>query len=87
MADWVTDQTKKGWLTAIFELGAWFGCLYSGFFAETLSRKYAIILNVVIFVIGVVVQCTAVVAGASAILGGRFVTGMDSLVLFILELD
>ena len=34
MGVWVTDQTKKGWLTSIFELGAWFGCLYSGFFAE-----------------------------------------------------
>ncbi len=42
MGEWVKDQTKKGWLTSIFELGAWFGCLYSGFLAETLSRKYAV---------------------------------------------
>ena len=76
MGEYVQDQTKKGWLTSIFELGAWFGCLYSGFIAETLSRKYAIILNVGVFVIGVIVQCLGVVAGASAILGGRFVTGL-----------
>ena len=77
MGEWVQDQTKKGWLTSIFELGAWFGCLYSGFLAETLSRKYAIILNVGIFVIGVIVQCMGVTAaGAQAILGGRFVTGL-----------
>ena len=75
MGDWVDNSTKKGWMTAIFELGAWFGCLYSGFFAETLSRKYAIILNVGIFIIGVIIQCTSVKVGHSAILGGRFVTG------------
>ena len=78
MGDWVGDQTKKGWLTSIFELGAWFGCLYSGFLAEILSRKYAIILNVGIFVVGVIVQCTSVVGSASNMLGGRFVTGKFS---------
>ncbi|KXT03881.1 hypothetical protein AC578_8958 [Pseudocercospora eumusae] len=77
MGIWVRDSTKKGWLTAILELGAWVGCLYSGFLAEILSRKYAILVNTAIFIIGVVVQCTAVTgAGASSILGGRFVTGM-----------
>ena len=76
MGPWVVDQTKKGWLTSIFELGAWVGCLYSGFIAETLSRKYAIILNVGIFTIGVIVQSMAVITGNSCILGGRFVTGL-----------
>ncbi|CAF9927986.1 MAG: hypothetical protein HETSPECPRED_006722 [Heterodermia speciosa] len=76
MGSWVIDQTKKGWLTSIFELGAWVGCLYSGFIAETLSRKYAIILNVGIFIVGVIVQSMAVVTGNSCILGGRFVTGL-----------
>lgn len=75
MGDWVKDSTKKGWLTSIFELGAWCGCLYSGFIAETLSRKYAIMLNVCIFVVGVIIQVCAVKAGHAAILGGRFVTG------------
>ena len=46
MGDWVSNATKKGWLTSIFELGAWFGCLYSGFLAEIFSRKYAILMNV-----------------------------------------
>jgi hypothetical protein len=34
MGDWVSNSGKKGWLTAILELGAWVGCLYSGFLAE-----------------------------------------------------
>ena len=77
MGDYVTDSTKMGWLTSILELGAWFGCLYSGFLSEILSRKYAIIVNVGVFILGVVVQTTAIKAGHSAILGGRFVTGKD----------
>ena len=63
MGDWVQDQTKKGWLTSIFELGAWFGCLYSGFLAETLSRKRAIQFNVLIFVVGVIVQYLSIASG------------------------
>ncbi|KAJ2902814.1 hypothetical protein MKZ38_000095 [Zalerion maritima] len=70
------DQTKKGWLTAILELGAWVGTLLSGFFAEALSRKYGIIMFVSIFILGVIVQATAIQAGPDAILGGRFITGM-----------
>ena len=61
---------------AILELGAWTGTIYSGVLAERISRKYTILVNVVIFCIGVIVQCTAVVGDASYILGGRFVTGM-----------
>ncbi|KAF1830945.1 general substrate transporter [Decorospora gaudefroyi] len=84
MGDYIEDQeklewnsSKQGWLVAILELGAWFGTMYSGFLAEILSRKYAILVNVAIFIVGVVVQCTAVVGeGHNAILGGRFVTGM-----------
>lgn len=76
MGEYVVDQTKKGWLTSILELGAWVGTLYSGFLAEIFSRKYAIMINTVIFILGVCIQTTAVVGGASSILGGRFITGM-----------
>lgn len=34
MGPWVVDPTKKGWLTSIFELGAWFGCSLSRFPCE-----------------------------------------------------
>jgi len=70
------DQSKKGWLTSILELGAWVGTLLSGFMAETASRKYGILIATGVFIIGVVIQATAVSAGHNAILGGRFVTGM-----------
>jgi sugar porter (SP) family MFS transporter len=84
MGDYIKDQetlewveSKQGWLVAILELGAWFGTMYSGFLAEILSRKYAILVNVAIFIVGVIVQATAITGnGHNAILGGRFVTGM-----------
>ena len=76
MGDWVVDGTKKGWLVSILELGAWLGTLYSGFLAEIFSRKYAILMNVAIFIVGVVIQTTAVTSSAhNSILAGRFITG------------
>ncbi|KAI0430103.1 sugar transporter [Xylaria sp. FL1042] len=70
------DQTKKGWLTAILELGAWLGTLMSGFIAETISRKYGVLVAVSVFSLGVIVQATAQTTGHNGILAGRFVTGM-----------
>jgi MFS family permease len=68
------DQTRKGWLTSILELGAWFGTLLSGFMAESASRKYGILIATAVFIIGVVIQATAMSAGHNSILGGRFIT-------------
>ncbi|KAM7191716.1 quinate permease [Naviculisporaceae sp. PSN 640] len=70
------DQTKKGWLTAILELGAWIGTLLSGFLAEVLSRKYGVLVACTVFVLGVIIQACSVVAGHNAVLAGRFITGM-----------
>lgn len=77
MGSWIQDQSKKGWLTSILELGAWVGTIYSGFLAEIISRKYAIIVNTCIFIIGVVIQTCAAAShnGYQEILGGRFITG------------
>lgn len=80
MGDYTKDPSKMGWLTSILELGAWLGTVYSGFLAEIISRKYAILVNVGIFCIGVVIQATAITgSGHNSILGGRFVTGKKQL--------
>jgi MFS family permease len=76
MGEYTTDQTKKGWLTAILELGAWIGTLLSGFLAEVLSRKYGVLVACTVFILGVIVQATAINVGHDAILAGRFITGM-----------
>lgn len=79
MGDYTQDPSKMGWLTSILELGAWLGTIYSSFLAEIISRKYAILVNVGVFMLGVVVQATAISAGGghNSILGGRFITGME----------
>ncbi|KAF9490369.1 general substrate transporter [Pleurotus eryngii] len=74
MASAVDNTGTKGWLVAILELGAWFGVLMTGFLADKLSRKYTILLAVVIFCVGVIVQTAA--AAPDSIYGGRFVTGL-----------
>jgi len=74
MGDAITNSGKKGWLVAILEFGAWLGVLLTGYFADKLSRKYTIVLAVVVFCVGVIAQTTA--KGPSSIFGGRFVTGL-----------
>jgi len=54
------DQSRKGWLTSILELGAWFGTMISGFMAEAVGRKYGILIATAVFIIGVVIQATAI---------------------------
>jgi MFS family permease len=71
---YIDNATQKGWLTAILELGAWFGALFSGFVAEVLSRKYGILCATGVFIVGVVVQITAIAGGHNEILAGRFIT-------------
>ncbi|KZW00841.1 general substrate transporter [Exidia glandulosa HHB12029] len=66
--------THTGWFVAILELGAWFGVLLTGPLADYISRKYTILVAVVVFVVGVIVQTTA--QEPSSIYGGRFIVGL-----------
>ncbi|KAL0954486.1 hypothetical protein HGRIS_003454 [Hohenbuehelia grisea] len=74
MSSATSQSGTKGWLVAILELGAWFGVLVTGYLADKLSRKYTIVLAVVVFCIGVIVQTAAM--APDSIYGGRFVTGL-----------
>lgn len=73
---YIYNPTQKGWLTAILELGAWLGAILSGFIAEAASRKYGILTATAVFIIGVVIQITAISGGHNEILAGRFITGI-----------
>ena len=70
----ITNTTIRGFLTAILELGAWFGVLVNGIAADLLGRKRATVGGVIVFLIGVIVQACA--KNVDYILGGRFVTGL-----------
>ncbi|GCB23196.1 quinate permease [Aspergillus awamori] len=65
---------KQGMLTSILELGAWVGTLLNGYLADALGRRQTVVVAVVIFCVGVIVQaCTK---NAGYVFAGRFVTGL-----------
>ncbi|CAI7636968.1 unnamed protein product [Penicillium viridicatum] len=65
---------KQGMLTSILELGAWVGTLANGYLADALGRRLTVLVAVVVFCIGVIVQaCTQ---SPDFVFGGRFVTGL-----------
>jgi MFS family permease len=61
-------------LTSILELGAWVGTLANGYLADALGRRLTVLVAVVVFCVGVIVQaCTE---NKDFVFGGRFVTGL-----------
>lgn len=61
-------------LTSILELGAWVGTLANGYLADSLGRRLTVLVAVVVFCVGVIVQaCTQ---NKDYVFGGRFVTGL-----------
>lgn len=50
----------KGLMTAMIELGALIGALNQGWIADKLSRKYSIVVAVIIFIVGSILQTAAV---------------------------
>lgn len=61
-------------LTSILELGAWVGTLLNGYLADALGRRVTVVVAVVIFCVGVIVQaCTK---SPDFVYAGRFVTGL-----------
>ncbi|KAL8770024.1 MAG: hypothetical protein Q9194_005278 [Teloschistes cf. exilis] len=81
----------KGFLTAMIELGALIGALNQGWIADKISRKYSIVLAVIVFTLGSILQ-TAAVDYAMLIVGrliGGLGIGMLSMVapLYISEIS
>ncbi|GFF24244.1 probable glucose transporter rco-3 [Aspergillus udagawae] len=65
---------KQGMLTAILELGAWLGTLINGYLADATGRRITVVIAVVVFCVGVIVQaCTK---NPDYVYAGRFVTGL-----------
>ena len=61
-------------LTSILELGAWVGTLFNGYLADALGRRVTVLVAVVVFCVGVIVQACTV--NKDFVFGGRFVTGL-----------
>lgn len=61
-------------MTAILELGAWIGTLINGVLADSVGRRWTVVIACIVFTIGVIVQaCTQ---NKDYVLSGRFVTGI-----------
>lgn len=76
-------STIQGWLVAALELGAWAGALINGFLADRISRKYAMMVAVIIFTLGTSLQAGAQKPAyffAGRIIGGLGI-GMFSMVV------
>lgn len=81
----------KGLLTAMIELGAFLGALNQGWIADKISRRYSIIVAVVVFIIGSVLQTASVdyaMLTVARLIGGGGI-GMLSMVapLYISEIS
>ena len=68
------DNGYKGWVVASMEFAGLVGSIISGPLADWLSRRWCLMLSMVIFTIG-----AALLTGAqnlSMIVGGRFISGI-----------
>jgi MFS family permease len=64
----------KGLMTAMLELGALIGALFAGYLADKLSRKYSIVVAVIVFTVGSILQTAA--AEYAMLTTGRLIGGM-----------
>ncbi|CCG80554.1 putative MFS monosaccharide transporter [Taphrina deformans PYCC 5710] len=64
----------KGLMTAMIELGAFFGALNQGWVADKYSRRYSIMIAVVWFVVGSILQTAAV--NYAMLIVGRLIGGV-----------
>ncbi|KAG0645882.1 MFS glucose transporter mfs1 [Hyphodiscus hymeniophilus] len=70
----LTGSTIQGWLVSALELGAWAGALFNGYLADKISRKYSMLVAVVIFTIGTGLQTGA--QNPAMLFAGRVVGGI-----------
>ena len=73
----------QGWLVSALELGAWAGALFNGYLSDAISRKYSMMVAVLIFTVGTGLQAGAHKSAelfAGRVIGG-FGIGMFSMVI------
>lgn len=70
----LTGSTIQGWLVSALELGAWAGALFNGYLADRISRKYSMLVAVVIFTLGTGLQTGA--QNPAMLFAGRVIGGV-----------
>ncbi|KAJ4992481.1 sugar transporter [Stagonosporopsis vannaccii] len=70
------DATSLGLMVAIYEIGCFFGAMFSFVRGDYYSRRTCIVLGVIVMAIGATVQTTAYTMGQ--LIAGRIVTGLGN---------
>jgi MFS family permease len=70
----LTGSTIQGWLVSALELGAWFGALFNGWLSNKISRKYSMMVAVLIFTLGTGFQVGA--QNPAMLFAGRVIGGI-----------
>jgi MFS family permease len=70
----LSGSTIQGWLVSALELGAWAGALFCGWLSDKISRKYSMLVAVIIFTIGTGLQTGA--QNPAMLFAGRVVGGI-----------
>jgi MFS family permease len=70
----LTGSSLQGWLVSALELGAWAGALFNGYLADRISRKYSMLVAVVIFTLGTGLQTGA--QNPAMLFAGRVIGGI-----------
>jgi MFS family permease len=70
----LTGSTIQGWLVSALELGAWAGALFNGYLSDRISRKYSMMVAVLIFTLGTGFQVGA--QNPAMLFAGRVIGGL-----------
>ncbi|TKA61164.1 hypothetical protein B0A55_12058, partial [Friedmanniomyces simplex] len=70
----LTGSTIQGWLVSALELGAWGGALFNGYLADKISRKYSMLVAVIVFTLGTCLQAAA--QNPAMLFAGRVIGGI-----------
>ncbi|KAI9763034.1 MAG: hypothetical protein M4579_000097 [Chaenotheca gracillima] len=70
----LTGSTIQGWLVSALELGAWAGALLNGYLCDAISRKYSMMVAVIVFTLGTGLQTGA--QNPAMLFAGRVIGGV-----------
>jgi len=70
----LTGSTIQGWLVSALELGAWGGALFNGYLSDKISRKYSMMVAVIVFTLGTSLQAAA--QNPAMLFAGRIIGGI-----------
>lgn len=70
----LTGANIQGWLVSALELGAWAGALFNGYLSDRISRKYSMLVAILIFTLGTGLQTGA--QNPAYLFAGRVIGGI-----------